>query len=329
VTSDLEHLVSDGDDDEGLDAPATAVRRSPRIGPADVFRAADELLLEGNRPTIDRVRMRLGRGSPNTINEHLDAWWHKLGARLRDIPGREFPQLPERTAQALLTLWNEALEGAQDTLRGSIGAREGEVAAREDALSAAAAELCKRETALAARAAGLEESMALAKEQLLAANQRAERLEAAFAERDAESIRLRSRMDSAEAEIQALRGKHEATLAFTQAERSRLEERHQSAEGRWLTEVDRVRQHAKEQEQQIKDFKREVTHLKSVRDTLREEIQGARADIKTAAAVREQLEMRLRTANAAQVPQRAARKPKKSVSTRTQKPVRPLKPKNA
>ena len=101
--------MSDGDDDEGLDAPATAVRRSPRIGQADVFRAADELLLEGNRPTIDRVRMRLGRGSPNTINEHLDAWWLKLGARLRDIPGREFPQLPERTAQALLTLWNEAL----------------------------------------------------------------------------------------------------------------------------------------------------------------------------------------------------------------------------
>lgn len=329
MTRDLEHLVSDEDDAEGLDAPATSVRRSPRIGQTDVFRAADELLLEGNRPTIDRVRMRLGRGSPNTINEHLDGWWLKLGARLRDIPGREFPQLPERTAQALLTLWNEALEGAQDTLRGSISARESEVAARDEALSAAAAELCERETALAARAAGLEESMALAREQLLAANQRAEHLEAALAERDGESIRLRTRMESAEAETQTLRGKLEAALAFTQAERLKLEERYQSAESRWLTEVDRVRQHAKEQEQQIKDFKREVTQLKSVRDTLREEIQGARADIKTATAVREQLEMRLRTANAAQVPPRVARKPKKSVSRRTQKPVRPLKPKNA
>jgi hypothetical protein len=78
----------------------------------------------------------------------------------------------------------------------------------------------------------------------------------------------------------------------------------------------------------IKDFKREVTQLKSVRDTLREEIQGARADLKTAAAVREQLEMRLRTANAAHVPPRGTRKPKKSVSTRTQKPVR-SQPKNA
>ena len=58
-------------------------RRAPRIAQTDVFRAADELLLEGHRPTIDRVRMRLGRGSPNTINDHLDAWWAKLGSRLR------------------------------------------------------------------------------------------------------------------------------------------------------------------------------------------------------------------------------------------------------
>ena len=330
MTSDLEHLVrSDEEDDEGLNAPATSVRRSPRIGPADVFRAADELLLEGNRPTIDRVRMRLGRGSPNTINEHLDAWWLKLGARLRDIPGREFPQLPERTAQALLSLWNEALEGAQDTLRGSIGARESEVAAREQALSAAAAELTERETALAARAAGLEESIALAKEQLLAANQRVERLEAALADRDAELIRLRSRIESAEAQAETHRGKRDAAIAAHQAERLRLEERDQSAESRWLTEVDRVRQNAKEQERHIKDFKRQVTQLQSERDTLRQEIQEARAELKTATAVREQLELRLRTANAAQVPPRVARKPKKSVSKRTQKPVRSLKPQDA
>ena len=91
------------------------VRRAPRISQADVFRAADELLLEGNSPTIDRVRMRLGRGSPNTINDHLDAWWAKLGSRLRDAPGQQFPQLPERVGQALQHLWNEALDGARGT----------------------------------------------------------------------------------------------------------------------------------------------------------------------------------------------------------------------
>jgi len=41
----------------------------------DVDRAADALLREGERPTIERIRARLGRGSPNTINPLLDAWW--------------------------------------------------------------------------------------------------------------------------------------------------------------------------------------------------------------------------------------------------------------
>jgi predicted nucleic acid-binding Zn-ribbon protein len=319
VTSDLEQSLSDEDDDEGLHAPASSVRRSPRIGQTDVFRAADELLLEGNRPTIDRVRMRLGRGSPNTINEHLDAWWLKLGARLRDIPGREFPQLPDRTAKALLTLWNEALEGAQDTLRGAIGARESEVAAREQALSAAAAALNERETALAARAAGLEESIGLAKDQLLAANQRAERLEAALADRDAETLRLRSRIESAEALAESFREKHDAALVAHQGERLRREERNQSAESRWLTEVDRVRQNAKEQERHIKDVQRQVTQLVAERDTLRQELQGARAELKTALAVREQLDLRLRAANALESTPQATRKPKKSVSKRAKK----------
>ena len=163
-------------------------------GAADVFQAADALLLEGNRPTIDRVRVRLGRGSPNTINEHLDAWWLRLGARLRDIPGREFPELPEGTANALLTLWNEALEGAQDTLRGTISARESEVAAREHALGAAAAALTERETALA--------------------------------DRDSEAARLRARIESAEALAVSFREKHDAAIATHEAERLRLEERH-------------------------------------------------------------------------------------------------------
>jgi hypothetical protein len=272
VTSDFDHPVtSDEVDNDGLPAPATPMRRSPRIGQADVFQAADGLLLEGNRPTIDRVRVRLGRGSPNTINEHLDAWWLKLGARLRDVPGREFPQLPERTAQALLTLWNEALAGAQDTLRGSIGARE------------------------------------------------SERLEAALADPDSETIRLRARIESAEALAESFREKHHAVLTAHETERLRLEERHQSAESRWITEVDRVRQNAKEQERHIKDVQRQVTQLAAERDTLRQEIQGTHAELKTANAVREQLELRLRAAHALELPPQATRMRKKSVSKRAKK----------
>jgi len=79
------------------------------------------------RPTfdrVDRVRMRLGRGSPSTINDHLDAWGAKLGSRLRDLPGHEFPQLPERVAHTLQQLWNNALEGAHQALQDALCERE-------------------------------------------------------------------------------------------------------------------------------------------------------------------------------------------------------------
>ena len=77
---------------------AAGAQRARRVSAAEVFAAADALLVEGHRPTIDRVRVCLGRGSPNTINEHLDTGWRQLVARIPDLPGQEFPQLPEAVA---------------------------------------------------------------------------------------------------------------------------------------------------------------------------------------------------------------------------------------
>ena len=77
---------ADEPQDELQDAPGpaygtTRAPRSPRLSRADVFQAADAVLLAGGRVTIDRVRNHLGRGSPNTIQEHLDVWWTHLGSR--------------------------------------------------------------------------------------------------------------------------------------------------------------------------------------------------------------------------------------------------------
>jgi hypothetical protein len=50
-----------------------------------VAQAADALLREGLKPTIERVRQRLCGGSPNTINPLLDAWYVTLSARVADV----------------------------------------------------------------------------------------------------------------------------------------------------------------------------------------------------------------------------------------------------
>ena len=84
--------------------------QSPRgVSAADVERAADALLRAGERPTIEKVREKLGAGSPNTINPLLDAWWKRLSARL-DAGPAALHRLPESVAHAAEALWMQALD---------------------------------------------------------------------------------------------------------------------------------------------------------------------------------------------------------------------------
>ena len=77
----------------------------------DVAQAADQLIAAGQRPTIERVRQTLGRGSPNTIAPLLDAWFAQLGHRLGLVDeatgaGSHGPApLPTAVWEAVKTLW--------------------------------------------------------------------------------------------------------------------------------------------------------------------------------------------------------------------------------
>ncbi len=276
--------------------------RAARISPPDVFKAADALLIEGHKPTIDRVRMRLGRGSPNTIQEHLEIWWTHLGSRLRDVPGREFPELPDRVALALQKLWNEALDAAHETLGEKVSSRESALGDRETAIEVRELKFLEQQQTALARAAAQDESLRLARDQLLAANQRANHLENSLLGRETECERLRARTDSLEAETADLRNKLEAAASAHQAERTQLEERHAATEARWLVEIDRARQSAKEmakeQERQSKELRTQVTQLQAEREELKMHLQEARSEARTRMAERAQLEKRLASATA-------------------------------
>jgi chromosome segregation ATPase len=215
------------------------------------------------------------------------------------VPGHEFPQLPERVARALQLLWNQALEGAHETLQGTLIESEHALTQREQALETATQQLAEREQAAMARLQALEESLALAREQLTAANQRAEALEESLHERGGECARLRGQIERLETSAAETRAKFDAASAAHHAERVQLQGRHTEAERHWLLEVDRSRQLAKEatkdQERQVKELRAQVTALHSERDHLREQLVDARSELKTASAVREQLDERLRS----------------------------------
>jgi hypothetical protein len=82
------------------------------ITSTDVDRAADALLREGQRPTIEKVRLKIGRGSPNTINPLLDQWWSRLAGRL-DAGPAALHRLPEPVLHAAEGLWLQCLDDAR------------------------------------------------------------------------------------------------------------------------------------------------------------------------------------------------------------------------
>jgi hypothetical protein len=268
-------------------APGRA--RAPRISREEVYATADTLLLEGVRPTIDRVRVRLGRGSPNTINDFLDTWWAKLGSRLRDLPGREFPQLPERVAGSLQRLWNEALESAHEVLQGTLARRDEELAERARQLDADRETLERERLAQMARTGALEEALTFARTQLEEGHQRARALEQSLQQRDTE-------LKQVKAQLSEFQQTQDAERRATVEERARLQDRYQASESRWLGEVDRARQGAKAAETAVRELQTKLSKALDERETLRSQVQDLRGQLATATAVRGQLEARLQAA---------------------------------
>jgi len=94
---------------ESTSPPPSYGPPSRGIASRDVELAADALLRAGERPTIERVRKKIGRGSPNTINPALDAWWKRLASRL-DAGPAALHRLPESVAHVAEALWMQALD---------------------------------------------------------------------------------------------------------------------------------------------------------------------------------------------------------------------------
>lgn len=169
--------------------------RSRGITRDDVWQAADSLLKTGQRPTIERIRLHLGRGSPNTVSPHLDAWFAALGGRIQDPHGfAPAPGCPEPVTEAARYLWDAALQVAKASAEAALAQREAALAEARAALEQEREALAQERQVMQARLAGAEAAMTELARARDEATERATRAEAAAAalERQVETLRTES-----------------------------------------------------------------------------------------------------------------------------------------
>ncbi|OZI18884.1 hypothetical protein CAL26_14490 [Bordetella genomosp. 9] len=208
----------------------------------DVHAAADALLREGERPTIERVRLKLGRGSPNTITGFLNSWFAGLGQRL---VGSGPDEVPDAVARLSRELWRVALAQAHELVREGQSDETSRLAAEGDRLAALERELALAQVRLESREADLELGLQALRQQLAAAQDaaraaadesRTERRKAAMAEETATQARVEA--EALRAQLVDVQGRQADALAQAEA-------RHAAQERRWLNELDAERQATK------------------------------------------------------------------------------------
>lgn len=203
--------------------------------------AADALLAEGARPTVERVRIKIGRGSPNTVGPLLENWFANLAGRLGGHASAEAgaKALPPPLRDALQDLWGSALSQANEQAKAGVAQDQAQLAEDRAALEDARAQLALQEAALTERRVALEHALDLAKVQL---KDQAAQLQDALHQ----LAQARASLAKLVEERDADRRRFDLQAEAAGRERERLQAREQATERRLLEEVDRARQEAKQ-----------------------------------------------------------------------------------
>jgi predicted nucleic acid-binding Zn-ribbon protein len=240
----------------------------------DVFAAADAVLARGERPTVERVRLELGRGSPARVGGLLDQWWARLADRLNGQS--RLPALPSEVSQAFVVVWQQAIHLAQGVAeqalvdqRQVLVAERERVAAVEDQARQDSAQYRQQATeALAGRQAA---ELRLADlEQLL--SQRQTQIEDLQQQRESllrERCEVQQHNQTLQQDLQSLRDKAEQ-------ERVAQENYVRGVEARAYREVDRAREEGKAMSTQLKEAGRNVEQLQRRLESTQNELSQSR-----------------------------------------------------
>lgn len=288
-------------------------RATRSVQKEDVWQAADALLLEGKRPTIERVRQKIGRGSPNTVSPMLEAWFATLGPRLEAGGGGSALNgepdsalgngLPPVLVQALQQVWEQVQAQAAQAADALLEPVREDLQAQQQALDDAQQALAQERSLMAQQRAATEQALAVAHAQIKMQSGRLADLEQAGRQKDQFAATQQQRLQALEQELFANRkARDEADL--THAEQLReLQHSAQLQQHRALQELDRARQETKQAMAAQRAEQEKLAKLEAQWQQDRQTLQGQReqqaAQLQQAQAQVQQLQHQLQSAQAA------------------------------
>lgn len=220
----------------------------------EVFAAADRVLSRGERPTVERVRAELGRGSPARIGQLLETWWDALTKRLAGE--MRLPDLPPVVAEAFKAVWITATEHGTTLAQAAIADTAAQLSHDQSQLAdervhweavveaAHAAERDARQSAAALEARLLDRQTLL--------DQQA----ASVAEAQTQRTALQARMVPLESALETSRQALAAQTEQARQERADLHQHVRAIEDRAHADIDQTRQEAKVLRQRVQALER-------------------------------------------------------------------------
>jgi len=281
----------------------------------DVHQAADELALQGERPTVDRIRSHLGTGSPNTVTRWLDTWWRSLGRRLSaQDKAMAMEQAPEAVARLAQQMWEQALAAAQTSVTAGLAEQHAQVELQREKMNQEKVQW-QHSVAHSTQAAEQAEAAAAgAIAELGHLKSLVERQDAQIADLVAQRDTAERARDHLTAQLSDAVASHQRDMSAAQAERQALRTHLQGLEDRSLLEVDRARQEAKQANLDLstktKELQGEIRTLRQREEAARKS--AAKQDVELAA-----LRARLQAATLRTVGEGAKALPRKRVAAET------------
>lgn len=252
------------------------------INEIDVHTAADALVAQGERPTVDRIRAHLGTGSPNTVTRWLETWWKNLGMRLQSKQP-DLKDAPAVLAELAGQWWALALGHARELVLQELSGARQTLVTEYDELRAQRQAFLDEASQLHARAETALQAERLATTQATELQRFIDQLQTQISELSQQRVAAAERLDLAESSRQALDTRLHELQELARSERESLIEHARSVEDRALIDIDRARQEAKELRAKLSALaKQHATAEASAQLTLQQTQAAASAAIKDA-----------------------------------------------